>query len=105
MRTDAVPSSLSSTRLQGAIGEFVGGAFFTPMIKSMQNSTFKTRFSSGGRGEDAFGGQMAVELGKSLGHAGMRSFGTHLYKAVARRLEAEKPEPRTSMATGGAIRD
>lgn len=72
--------------LRKKLGEFAGSVFYATLIEEMQKSTLRTDVMKGGRGEEAFRGQLALELGKSLGGSKRDAVTERLYHAARKRL-------------------
>lgn len=66
-------------------GEAVGMALIGPVIRQMQDSPFKTKYAHGGRGEEVFGGQLALELSKRVGRTLAQRMPAAWVEAVAQR--------------------
>src|SRR5437763_17143518 len=81
-------SSARAAEVKRRIGEFAGGVLLAPALQEMQKSPFKTKYSSGGHGEDVFAGQLALELSKKIGRASENGFGKRLYEAALRQMNA-----------------
>lgn len=77
--------------LRRRIGELSGTVFYTTLIKEMEKSTFRTKLMHGGRGEEVFRGQLALELGKSIGGAANDPVAQRLYSAAKRQLTRAAP--------------
>lgn len=67
------------------VGELSGTVFYTTLVKEMQKSTFRTPLMHGGRAEEAFQGQLALELGKSIGRSANDPVAAHLFRAIQKR--------------------
>lgn len=64
------------------VGEFVGNIFYGTLIRQMQASTLKSPVKGGGRGEEVFGGQMALELSKRMGEAQNNPLTDRIYRSI-----------------------
>lgn len=64
------------------VGEFVGNIFYGTLIRQMQASTLKSPVMRGGRGEEVFGGQMALELSKRMGEAPNNPLTDRIYRSI-----------------------
>ncbi len=85
-------------------------ALVGPVIRQMQDSPFKTKFAHGGRGEEVFGGQLALELSKRVGRTLAERMPAAWVEAVADRyggddrLTALEADAAAHRATVQAIR-
>lgn len=86
--------------LREGVGEFVGGVFYGALLRQMQNSTLKGKYFHGGRGEDAFQGQLNLELARKLGQAKNNPVADRLLETIERRLGREGP---ASLGESGAV--
>jgi hypothetical protein len=75
--------------LRRATGEFVGDIFYGTLLREMQQSRFKTKYLSGGRAEEAFQGQLSMEIAKRIGRSGKDPVSRRLFDSVARQLGVE----------------
>ncbi len=66
--------------------KWVAQAFYSPILKQMRNSPFKSELFSGGRGEEAFGTLMDQHLTERMS----RGSGKGLASAIVRKLEARR---------------
>lgn len=85
-RAPDVRRSALQKDVRRSIGEFVGGVFYGMILKQMQASPFKTKYLSGGRAEEAFAGQLALELSKRLGRSVSDPVANKMYASFAARL-------------------
>lgn len=92
--TDALSASIASTtkangvdpkELRKRLGQFVGSAFYGTMFRQMEQSKLKTKYLSGGRGEEIFRGQLYSQFAERMGEAPNNALTNRLYKSVARR--------------------
>jgi hypothetical protein len=88
----SAPTSQRAAALRRATGEFVGDIFYGTLLREMQQSKFKTKYLSGGRAEEAFQGQLSMEIAKRIGRSGNDPVARRLFKSVARRLGVEGDE-------------
>jgi hypothetical protein len=79
------------------VGEFVGNVFYGTLLKQMQESKLKGPFMHGGRGEEVFGNQLAMELAKRMGQSPNDPLAERLYKSIAKRKD------KMSAASGGKV--
>ena len=84
------PQAADGDALQRHFGEFVGGVLIAPVLESMQNSPFKTGYLNGGRGEQAFGAQLSLELARRIGRVADAGFGKRFYAAATRALQQRR---------------
>ncbi len=80
-------TSVRATRdqLREATGRVVGSVFYGTMLKMMRESSLKTSIGHGGRGEEAFAGQLDGIMAERLGNATKRGLGEALYQRLARQ--------------------
>lgn len=64
------------------IGEFVGNIFYGTLLKEMQASKLKGQVMHGGRGEEAFAGQLTLALSKKIGEAKTNPLADRMYHAM-----------------------
>jgi Rod binding domain-containing protein len=67
------------------VGELVGSIFYNTLIKQMQNSSMKSKMFHGGRGEEAFNGQLSAELSTRIGRSKQEPVSNAIYRAMAHR--------------------
>lgn len=114
LRTDAAEAVLhppAAPRLSGRradmrrnVGEFVGNIFYGTLIRQMHASSLKTKYLHGGRAEDAFQGQLGIELAQRLGRSLNNPIADRLFNAIERRLGRAAPrdtEPAAAEARTG----
>lgn len=77
-------ASLRDQLLRKSIEEFVGMAFYGPLLKMMHNSAIKGEFGHGGRGEEVFQGQLDLELASRAGKASKSSLTEAFYSRMKR---------------------
>jgi len=85
----ALAASGDQQALRGRVGEFVGGVFYGTLLQQMQKSKLKGTYLHGGRGEEAFQGQLNLELAKKLGRAKNNPIADRLVKSIEKRLAKE----------------
>lgn len=86
-------------RLRTTAGEVVGSAFFGTLLKMMRNDPFKGAYGHGGRGEEAFAGQLDGVIAERLGTAMKRGPGNAVYEHLARQQE------RLTLSRRGALEE
>jgi hypothetical protein len=93
IQTSFVPNApVSGSRaaaLRRSTGEFVGDIFYGTLLREMQQSKFKTKYLSGGRAEEAFQGQLSMEIAKKIGRSGNDPVARRLFDSIAKRLGVE----------------
>ena len=82
-------------RLRTTAGEVVGSAFFGTLLKMMRNDPFKGKYGHGGRGEEAFAGQLDGMIAERLGTSMQRGPGQAVYEHLARQQQ-RVTRPRSS---------
>jgi len=88
--TSSTSVSIQQDRmLRKNIDEFVGMAFYSPMLKMMRDSTIKGQFGHGGRGEEVFQAQLDMELASRAGRASQSSLTEALYKRLKPANDAQ----------------
>ena len=87
------------------VGEFVGNIFYGTLIQQMQASSLKTKYFSGGRGEEAFQGQLGIELAQRLGRSANNPVADKLASAIEKRLGISNVQAEATAAAGeeGAV--
>ncbi len=110
---DAVLSPPVAPRFSGRradmrrnVGEFVGNIFYGTLIRQMHASSLKTKYLHGGRAEDAFQGQLGIEIAQRLGRSLNNPIADRLFHAIERRLGRAAPrdgepaaaDPRTGLS-------
>jgi len=93
--TTAITAAASTQARRKAYGEVVGNVFYGRLMKQMNESKIKGEYFHGGRGEEAFRGQLALELGKRMGQSPTDPLVNRMFGAVEKRLAA---------ANDGAVR-
>ncbi len=83
-KTTAGASQRSET-LRQRVGEFVGNVFYGTLMREMQQSSLKGAYFHGGRGEEAFQGQLGLELAQRMGRAPGDPVADAIYRSLARR--------------------
>ncbi len=63
----------------------VGSVFYGRLLRTMRESQLKGRFGHGGRGEEAFGGQLDGILAERAGMASSRGVGDAVYRHLAKQ--------------------
>jgi hypothetical protein len=76
------PTGLRAQELREKAREFVGLAFFAPLLKQATNTPFEGRYGHGGQGEKIFRGQLNQELAMRVGRSGK----LRLDEAICRRM-------------------
>lgn len=100
----AIGKSKEAADFRKQIGEFVGNIFYGTLIKQMQESSFKTKYFSGGRGEEVFQGQLGIELAQRLGRSANNPVADKLATAIEKRVGIQVPAkvPQPATDAGGA---
>ena len=104
INTMSMPAAVSTTSITGAqsakarrkaYGEVVGNMFYGTLLKQMNESKIKGNYFHGGRGEEAFRGQLALELGKRMGQSPTDPLVNRMFEAAEKRLTggADKAMP------------
>lgn len=83
----AKPMALDLERLRKTAGEVVGSSFFGTLLKMMRNDPLKGKYGHGGRGEEAFAGQLHGVIAERLGTAMKRGPGEAVYQHLAKQQE------------------
>ncbi len=84
--------------LRVAVNEVVGQTFFGSMLKMARESTFKSEFGHGGRGEEMFRGQLDEELVTRISQSSQVGFLNTMYDRMAERY-ADRIDATSSDAT------
>lgn len=77
----------AQARLREASGRMIGSMFFGTMLKAMRESSFKTKYGHGGRGEEIFGAQLHGVLAEQLGIRMRHGVGDALFKRLDRQQQ------------------
>ena len=72
-------------QLRETTGRVVGSVFYGAMLKMMRESSLKSEIGHGGRGEEAFAGQLDGVLAERLGEASQRGLGEVLYRHLQKQ--------------------
>ena len=81
-RTAARPAL---AQLREATGRVVGSVFYGTMLKMMRESSLKSPIGHGGRGEEAFAGQLDGIWAERLGGASHRGLSEVLYRHLEKQ--------------------
>jgi Rod binding domain-containing protein len=81
-RTGARPAL---AQLREAAGRVVGSVFYGTMLKMMRESSLKSPIGHGGRGEEAFAGQLDGIWAERLGEASHRGLSEVLYQHLEKQ--------------------
>lgn len=102
-----VPPSLSvrgkAADLRRSTGEFVGDIFYGTLLREMQKSSFKTKYFNGGRGEEAFQGQLSQELAKRIGRTRNDAVAQRLFESIGKRLGVTSDTPSEGTTTTSSV--
>lgn len=74
---------------------WVAQTFFGEMLKQMRNSPFKNEMFEGGRGGQAFAGQLDQQIAERLSNG---SAGERLAQSIVRKIEGKQYVPPTHRA-------
>lgn len=74
-------------KLREAAGKTVGSAFYGTIFQMMRESPFKTKFGSGGRGEEVFSAQLHGVLAERLGESKQSNLSEVLYRRLERQQQ------------------
>ncbi len=77
----------AQARLREATGRMIGSMFFGTMLKAMRESSLKTKYGHGGRGEEIFGAQLHGVLAEQLGVRMRHGVGDALFKRLDRQQQ------------------
>lgn len=88
--------------LRKVIGQTVGSVFFGTLLSTMRNSGMKGKYGHGGRGEEAFTGQLHGVLAERMGTRLNNSLSKALYNRYARQVELMS-EVRKSATPSGVL--
>ena len=86
--TSAITAAQSKAARRKAFGEVVGNIFYGTLMKQMNASKIKGDYFHGGRGEEAFRGQLSMELAKRMGQSPSDPVVNQMFEAVEKRLSA-----------------
>lgn len=76
------PANLNDRK---TVGQFVGNVFYGTLLKQVQATKLKGSLMHGGRGEEVFGGQLAMEFAKRIGQSPNDPVAERLYHSIAKR--------------------
>jgi hypothetical protein len=93
-----------SAEVRKLVGQTVGNVFYGTLLRQMHASTIKGPYLHGGRGEEVFQGQLAVELGRRMGQAPGEPITEKLMQAI-RKLPAYRLKESGTVSTGPVGRD
>ena len=79
---DANKPDAGAVQRRKLMGEFVGNSFYGVLMKQMNESKIKGKYFHGGRGEEAFRGQLAMELGKRMGQSPTDPIANKLFQSA-----------------------
>ena len=109
INTMSMPAAVSTTSITGAqsakarrkaYGEVVGNMFYGTLMKQMNDSKLKGSYFHGGRGEEAFRGQLALELGKRMGQSPTDPLVNRMFEAAEKRLTGVAANKALPVNTG-----
>lgn len=86
MTPTPIRSTAEQNKLRETINEVVGVTFFAPMLKTAHDSVLKGKYGHGGRGEEAFQGQLDMEFARSIGRGVKTDLAEALYRKLARQV-------------------
>jgi hypothetical protein len=72
------------------VGELVGSIFYGTLLRQMNQSSLKGSVFHGGRGEEAFAGQMAQHMAERIGRSKGEPVSAAVSAAMQRRLGARR---------------
>lgn len=84
--TSPITAAQTKEARRKAFGEVVGNIFYGTLMKQMNESKIKGSYFHGGRGEEAFRGQLALELAKRMGQSPSDPVVNRMFEAVEKRL-------------------
>ena len=77
--------------LREKVNEFVGLAFYLPLLNSAQTGSLQGKYGHGGRGEEMFRSQLNLELARRAGQAGRLGVDEAIYRRLAAAYERGGP--------------
>jgi len=101
--TGSITGAQSARARRKAYGEVVGNVFYGTLLKQMNESKIKGNYFHGGRGEDAFRGQLALELGKRMGQSPTDPLVNRMFEAAEKRLSVGRPGAAIPVNTGAGF--
>ncbi len=99
--TSAITAAQSKAARRKAFGEVVGNIFYGTLMKQMNASKIKGDYFHGGRGEEAFRGQLSMELAKRMGQSPTNSVVNQMFEAVEKRLPGATSKTIAPIGTDG----
>lgn len=84
---DAAPAGKSSSEIgRERVGELVGSIFYGQLLRQMNQSSLRSDLFHGGRGEEAFQGQLVQHLGERIGRSKNEPVSNAIHRSMQRRL-------------------
>ncbi|QDV89047.1 hypothetical protein RAS2_01080 [Phycisphaerae bacterium RAS2] len=68
------------------VGELVGSIFYGQLMRQMNQSSLRSDLFHGGRGEEAFQGQLVQHLGERIGRSKNEPVANAIHRTMQRRL-------------------
>jgi hypothetical protein len=81
-----------SPELRQKVDEFVGLAFFTPLLQQASNTVLQGKYGHGGQGERVFRGQLNEELALCVGRSGRLGLGDAIYRRLSGQRRTAEPD-------------
>ena len=81
-----------SPELRQKVDEFVGLAFFAPLLKQASETVLQGRYGHGGHGERVFRGQLNEELALRVGRSGRLGLGDAIYRRLSGQQQVAGPD-------------
>lgn len=94
---------VSSNALRQRVDEFIGLFFYGTMLKNAREGRMTdSKYGFGGRGEQAFGAQLDLELADRIGRASHNRLGEAVYRELSRGQRPGASPGKAGTAPGAA---
>lgn len=84
---DAAPAGKTASEIgRERVGELVGSIFYGQLLRQMNQSSLRSDLFHGGRGEEAFQGQLVQHLAERIGRSKNEPVASAIHRSMQRRL-------------------
>lgn len=88
---DAAPAGKTASEIgRERVGELVGSIFYGQLLRQMNQSSLRSDLFHGGRGEEAFQGQLVQHLAERIGRSKNEPVSNAIHRSMDRRLGHER---------------
>jgi Rod binding domain-containing protein len=98
--TRLADKSDQAAKLRETFTQFVGEAFFGQMIKAMRSTVGKPAYFHGGRGEEAFQGQLDQKMAEELAQKSASRFAEPMFERQFPKLAQSRPSAALNQLEG-----